>query len=229
MLLCRHAGVEGADVAGPSDDARFWDRSARKYAASPIADLAGYERTIARTCDLLRPTDRVLELGCGTGTTALKLAPSVASLVATDISGEMIAIAREKAAAAACTNVTFEQGSLDSGSYEGGAFDAVLAFNLLHLVRDLPASLAAIGRALRPGGIFVSKTPCLGDAPVLMRLAIRLAVPVAQWIGKAPYVAMLTGEALKLEALNAGFTLLEEAKHGTKRSDFRPFLVARAP
>jgi ubiquinone/menaquinone biosynthesis C-methylase UbiE len=216
-------------MAQPGTDARFWDRTARKYAASPIADQAGYERTLQRTRELLRPTDTVLELGCGTGTTALKLAPSVGSLVATDISGGMIAIARKKAAAAACANVTFEQASPDTASYADGAFDAVLAFNLLHLARDLPATLAAVRRLLAPGGLFISKTPCLGDTPVLMGLAIRLAVPVAQWIGKAPFVTLLTGDTLKREIANAGFTLIEEAKHGSKRGDFRPFLVARAP
>jgi ubiquinone/menaquinone biosynthesis C-methylase UbiE len=210
-------------------DARFWDRLARKYAASPIADLAGYERSIERTRELLRPTDKVLEFGCGTGTSALKLAPSVASLVATDISGEMIAIAGEKAQAAACANVIFEQGSVDAIRYEDGAFDAVLGFNVLHLVPDLPTSLARARRLLRPGGLFISKTPCLGDFPALMCLAIRLAVPVAQWIGKAPHVNTLTGEALKREVLAAGFTIVEEAKHGTKGRDFRPFVVARAP
>jgi ubiquinone/menaquinone biosynthesis C-methylase UbiE len=216
-------------MAGPRRDARFWDRVARKYAASRIADMAGYERTIERTRALLRPTDKVLEFGCGTGTTALKLAASVGSLLATDVSGEMIAVAREKAAAAACTNVTFEQGSFDAGPYPAGAFDAVLAFNLLHLVRVPPAALAAIKHLLRPGGLFISKTPCLGDAPVVMRLAIRAALPVAQMIGKAPFVTMLTGAALKRQIANAGFTLVEEAKHGSKGSDFRPFFVAHAP
>ena len=31
------------------NDARFWDRAARKYAAGPVADMAGYERTLERT------------------------------------------------------------------------------------------------------------------------------------------------------------------------------------
>jgi ubiquinone/menaquinone biosynthesis C-methylase UbiE len=76
-------------------DARFWDRAARKYAASPIGDMPGYERTLERTRHYLKPTDAAFEFGCGTGTTALNLAPSVARYVATDFAPEMIAIARE--------------------------------------------------------------------------------------------------------------------------------------
>ena len=94
-------------MAGNDADARFWDRIARKYAADPIKDMDGYARTLDRTRHYLRGTDVVLELGCGTGTTALWLAPHVSRMVATDLSGEMIAIAREKAAAEACRNAEF--------------------------------------------------------------------------------------------------------------------------
>ncbi len=73
------------------NDARFWDRTSSRYARSAISDPAGYERTLDRTRGLLKPQDRVLELGCGTGSTALRLASSVQSYLATDISTGMIA------------------------------------------------------------------------------------------------------------------------------------------
>jgi len=41
-------------------DARFWDRTSRKYARSAISDQAGYERTLERTRALLGSGDRVL-------------------------------------------------------------------------------------------------------------------------------------------------------------------------
>ena len=70
----------------------FWNKTAEKYAATPIKDMASYEETLTRTRGYLGPEDNVLELGCGTGTTALKLAPSVAHLTGSDISEGMIAI-----------------------------------------------------------------------------------------------------------------------------------------
>ena len=85
-----------------TDDQRFWDRVAHKYSRDPIKDMVGYTRTLESTRHRLRETDTVLEFGCGTGTTALSLAQSVARLVGTDASSEMITIAREKADAQGC-------------------------------------------------------------------------------------------------------------------------------
>jgi ubiquinone/menaquinone biosynthesis C-methylase UbiE len=205
------------------DDARFWDRTARKYAADVIADPAGYERTLERTQHYLRAADAVLEVGCGTGTTALRLAPCVASLVATDVSGEMIAIAREKAAAQGCVNAVFETARADAPDRPDGSFDVVLAFNVLHLVAARDAVLRNIHRLLKPGGLFISKTPCLTQ----MGLPVRLLVPVMQAIGKAPHVAFFTDAELEREITAAGFKIVERARHGTRGKDARPFLVAR--
>ena len=88
-----------------TDTARFWDRAARKYAASPIKDMAAYEYTLERTRAYLAPTDHVLELGCGTGTTAVRLAEEVAQYRCTDVSPEMIRIARDKAASDAAETI----------------------------------------------------------------------------------------------------------------------------
>ncbi len=187
-------------MARNAADARFWDRIARKYAADPIKDMDGYARTIDRTRHYLRSTDTVLELGCGTGTTALKLAAHVSRMVATDLSGEMIAIAREKAAAQACGNAEFAVATPENTSWPDSSFDAVLAFNLWHLVADRTSALAHVHRVLKPGGLFVSKTPCLAE----MNPLIRLAVPVMQFVGKAPYVAIFSASRARARDRSRG-------------------------
>ena len=82
-------------------DAQFWNKIARRYAANPVKDMSSYEQTLERAGSYLHADDSVLELGCGTATTALILAPQVTQYTATDIADEMIAIGREKAADAA--------------------------------------------------------------------------------------------------------------------------------
>lgn len=212
-------------MATATRDARFWDRTARKYATDPIADMPGYERSRQRTRELLSATDHVLEIGCGTGTTALSLAPSVARIVATDVSSEMIAIAREKAADARCANIDFHVAPAEATPAHPGGFDAVLAFNVLHLVPDRAAVFARVRERLKPGGLFISKTTCLSE----MNPLIRLAVPVARLVGKAPQVAFFKASELEADLTIAGFTITERARHGSGKRDPRIFIVANAP
>jgi ubiquinone/menaquinone biosynthesis C-methylase UbiE len=206
-----------------ASDARFWDRIARKYADDPIKDMDGYERTVACTRGYLAPTDRVFELGCGTGTTALKLAASVAHVTATDVSGEMITVAREKAASQGIRNIDVSTASHRQLPFGNDAFDVALAFNVLHLLDDRPQALHEVHRILKPGGLFVSKTPCLRE----MNPLIRLALPVARMIGKAPYVSAFAADTLERDIAAAGFAIEERARHGSTRKDPRLFLVAR--
>jgi ubiquinone/menaquinone biosynthesis C-methylase UbiE len=204
-------------------DERFWNRAARKYAASPITDTEGYERSLEHTRRYLKSSDSAFEFGCGTGATALKLAPSVAQLTATDISSEMIAIAREKAQAENCANVRFEVATPDAAPWPDASFDAALGFNILHLVPDRVAALRGVHRLLKPGGVFISKTPCMKE----MNFAIRLAVPVMQAFGRAPYVGFFNAAELEREIAAAGFEIAERARHSSRGKDVRPFLVAR--
>lgn len=207
-------------------DARFWNRTARKYAADPIADIGGYKRTLEETRRLLRRGDSVLELGCGTGTTALRLAPAVERIVATDLSQEMIAIAREKLALDGMHNVSFEVGTIDDRRWGEAAFDAVLAFSVLHLVSPLPDVLRAIHRVLRPGGLFISKTPCLK----LMHPVIRALMPAMRLVGGAPSTVRFFSDVELQEAfVAAGFEIVDHAWHATRGKDTRVFVVARKP
>jgi ubiquinone/menaquinone biosynthesis C-methylase UbiE len=205
------------------DDVQFWNGVAGKYAKSTIKDMAGYERTVERARHFLKSTDRVLEIGCGTGTTALKLAPSVAHIEASDVSSEMIATAQQKAIDQSCSNVRFSVGAAAAVTEAKSVYDAVLAFNLLHLLADRKSTLDAIHRQLKSGGLFISKTPCLSE----MNPLIRFAVPVMRFVGKAPFVAFLSASAIEAEIADAGFTIIERGRHGSGRKDARIFLVAR--
>jgi ubiquinone/menaquinone biosynthesis C-methylase UbiE len=205
------------------NDARFWNRIARKYAADPIADMAGYERTLERARHYLKGDEMAFEFGCGTGTTALKLAPFVERIVATDISGEMIAITREKAKAEGRLNAVFEVATPDAAPWPDGTFDVAFGFNVLHLLAAREAALRGVHRLLKPGGLFIFKTPCLKDVNPL----VRIAVPVMQAFGKAPFVGFFTAEDLERETAAAGFDIVERARHASRGKDARPFLVAQ--
>lgn len=208
--------------------ARFWDRIARKYAADPIADPAGYEATLRRVQGLLSPQHEVLEVGCGTGMTALRLAGGTRQYLATDLSAGMIAIARERQAAApqALPQLRFARADAERPEPGPRRFDAVLAFNLLHLVDDLDQALAVVARALRPGGRFISKTPCIAE---MNPLVPRLALPLMRAVGKAPPVLCFDETRLRAAIGRQGLLVEAVERHGTRGKDIRAFIVARAP
>ena len=83
----------------------------------------------------------------------------------------------------------------------------VLGFNILHLVPDLPASLARAHELLRPGGLYITKTPCLGE----MGWHIKMLLPVMRFFGKAPFVQIFSAEQLEVLMRKAGFEI-EDAR-----------------
>jgi ubiquinone/menaquinone biosynthesis C-methylase UbiE len=202
----------------PDAGAHFWDRIARKYAAMPVSDQAAYENTLARIDHHLKLDDHVLELGCGTGSTAIRMAGGVARYLATDFSQTMIEIAREKPQEHA--NLTFDVADMTLSGHQAGSYDAVLGFNLFHLVPDADAALARIHAVLKPGGTFISKTPCLASM-----WYIRPVIAVMRLMGKAPALTYFSARGLDEKIRAAGFELVEVAEHnkGTRGH----FVVAR--
>ncbi len=206
--------------------ARFWDRMARRYAAASMRDPAGYEKTLERVREWLSPQHEVLEIGCGTGSTALRLAPAVGRLLATDVSPQMIAIARQRHQAQPTPGLEFAIMDTDTALSEAAAWDRVLAFNVLHLLDDLDATLAAVAHTLRPGGLLISKTPCLAE---LNPLITRLLIPLLRAVGLAPSFRLFDGPRLQAAIERSGLEPVAVERHGSGRKDARVFIVARKP
>jgi SAM-dependent methyltransferase len=100
-----------------------------------------------------RPGDRVLDIGCGGGTTVLELARAVApdgTVVGIDVSGAALAFARE--AARGCERVRFLHGDAARFPFETASFDAAFSRFGVMFFADPTAAFANIRRSLRPGG-----------------------------------------------------------------------------
>jgi len=213
-----------------TDNAKFWTRLSRKYASHPVRNRAAYEKTLERVTEHLGPEDAVLELGCGTGSTALLLAGAVGSYLATDYASGMIEIAEEKLATERTNGKAheglsflvadaFDERVTSEGAHAQG-YDAVLAFNFFHLVETPEELLARVRDLLKPGGLYISKTVCLKKKAWLF-LPL---VAVMRLIRMAPYVNFLSFRSLEETIRQAGFEIIET---GTYPEPYSRFVVAR--
>ena len=202
--------------------AKFWDWIAERYARSPLADEASYKHKLQVTQDYLRSGMEVLEFGCGTGSTALIHASYVKHIHAIDISSRMIEIARGKANARQTTNITFNQSSFDDFDAPDQSFDAVFGLSILHLLENRDAAISKAHRLLKPGGIFVSSTACVGDS---MKW-IKLVAPIGRLSGYLPLVKVFTSEELAASLVKAGFEIAHRWQPARNKA---VFIVARRP
>ena len=199
----------------------FWDKTAEKYSRKPVSDVAAYQETLDRVRAYLKDSDRVLEIGCGTGSTAIQLAGDAKEIVARDLSGAMIDIARGKAEEAGIENLRFEKGTLFDPGLEMGSFDVVMGFHVLHLMEDLPAAIARIRALLKPDGLFISKTVCPGEIGWFVKPMIWMM----QKFGMAPYVSCLKVVELE-DAITGDFFQILETGFYPQKSSSR-FIAAR--
>lgn len=106
----------------------------------------------------LHPTDRLLDVGCGTGTLLDRLSRShpPAQLYGVDPAPEMLAVARRRLPAA----VDLCEGVAERLPFKDGPFDVVVSCNMFHYIRQPLAALREMNRVLRPGGRLVVTDWC---------------------------------------------------------------------
>ena len=179
----------------------FWDARAESYAKSSVGNEEVYKEKLEITRRYFDTDSQVFEFGCGTGTTAIHHAPFVQKIVATDISSNMIEIARKKAEDASITNVEFQCSTLEDFEAADASFDIVMAHNILHLLENPDQAIKHSYRLLKPGGVFVTSTACLGDSFSLWRPLLIIGKILRQ----IPYVNVLKRETLHRYLSDAGF------------------------
>jgi 2-polyprenyl-3-methyl-5-hydroxy-6-metoxy-1,4-benzoquinol methylase len=200
----------------------FWDRIAKTYSKQKISDPEAYEKKLALTQSYLTPESRVMEFGCGTGSTALIHAPHVGHILATDISQGMIDIAEKKLAETNHHNVTFKRATLESLATEE-PFDVILGLNILHLLGDVDGAIERCRDLLKPGGVFISSTACITEVNFL----IRALLPLGGMLGLIPKVQIFSAADLERRIISKGFEILS---HDSFNKDgVSAFIVARKP
>lgn len=147
-----------------------------------------------------QPGERILDLGCGDGPLAARLAAMGCEVVGVDASPRMVAAARAL--------------GLDARVMDGealafeGEFDAVFSNAALHWMRDGAAVVAGVRRALRPGGRFVGEFGGAGNIRAIIGALndgrARRGLPaVMPWFNPGPdeYAAMLEAQGFRVDTM----------------------------
>jgi cyclopropane fatty-acyl-phospholipid synthase-like methyltransferase len=146
------------------DSSGYFQGKGREHLTDPESAFQRYR--IAKVVAIYdpRPTDRVVDLGCGWGTFGFALADRVAAVVGVDFSEASIDICRRRLAEEPHPNLSFVCADAGSTGLESGAYDLVIAADLFeHLYPDDSARVATEAyRLLSPGGRFSTWTPHRG-------------------------------------------------------------------
>jgi ubiquinone/menaquinone biosynthesis C-methylase UbiE len=191
---------------------KFWNLIASKYAASPITDRPAYETKIQKIKTYLTPENVVLDIGCGTGTQCGDIADEVKNVTGIDISRKLLAIADQRKAERKLENVEFLQTSLLDERFKPGSFDVVMAFFVLHFFEDIDAVFKRIHDLLKPDGLFISETACIGEKNKIVGKVVRFM----GHLGLLPKINLLTTAQLEQALEKSGFRLVDKIKFSDK-------------
>jgi len=137
---------------------------AASYAAS-VVHAGGPDLRAMLDALPLRGDERLLDVGCGPGHTALAFAPRVAAVAAVDLTEDMLTQGRRLAAERGIGNTTFQQGDVEELPFSDGSFDLVTSRYSAHHYPHPDRALREIARVLEPGGAFLLVDVVAPDDP----------------------------------------------------------------
>jgi len=143
---------------------RFWNRFAKFYDSFIDKVFKKTYQTLLENLDSdLNLSHNVLEIGTGTGIIPFSIHSKVSSIIATDISPEMVRIANQKLKKSEIKNIDFQIQDSYNLTFPDKSFDIVIASNLLHLLYEPEKPIKEIKRVMKDNAIFIAPTLCVGE------------------------------------------------------------------
>jgi len=187
----------------------FWDKVANKFDKRSQKLDQTEIKTLENTKKYLTVSDTVIDYGCGIGAMAIEISDNVKKIHGIDISSKMIDVAKRKAAERKIENIHFAKSTLFDERYKKEAFDVILAFNILHFLEDTQKVMTRINELLKPGGLIISVTPCLGEKKSFINILIFLLVFLQTKLGMAPYMRFFKISECEDLIANGNFQIVE--------------------
>jgi ubiquinone/menaquinone biosynthesis C-methylase UbiE len=168
------------------DDSVTYDRDVSNRSFYVASDRISFDDWAS----LLRPGGLVCDIGAGSGRVTLPLAQRGLSVVSTDISEEMLRIARQRALAMdGGSRVTYLLADAERLPLRDSLFDAAVCYGVLHHVPNPAAVVAEAGRILRPGGRWLSYDPHRSKVRFLFDWAMKAATLYQELASGNPMIA----------------------------------------
>ena len=191
------------------DTEKYWSRFSDTYDENQAyvvgKDFIG---EIDRELSKLPKLGKTVELGCGTGIFTDLIIPKTMHLVATDLSNELLALARKRLSNN--PKVMIQNENCMATSFASGAFDSAFMANLIHVVEHPDKVLQECHRVLRKGGMMIIVTYTNVGMHLLDKIKLGLRF-IKVW-GKPPkHTHIFSPERLATLMVGAGFAI-EEAK-----------------
>jgi ABC-2 type transport system ATP-binding protein len=137
-----------------SKDEKYWSKFAQGY-DDGVYYIVGEEIQLEISKRLLEEHNlgNIIEFGCGTGCFTKIIARAAKQVIATDISKEMLEVAKNQLKD--CTNTTFEEANCENASFSSNTFDTVFMANVIHFIKEPKKALKESYRILKPGGLLL--------------------------------------------------------------------------
>ena len=200
---------------------QFWDKMAVRSEKQKDSDEGKENKTIDRTIKHLKAEDVVLDFGCGIGGNTCDVAEHVKHVDAFDYSPDSIAVSKRKAQRREITNIDFVVTDLCDERYKDASYDIVLAYNILHLIDAPEKAVERINKLLKPGGLLISATGCMGEKKSFFRLFLSFLSK----IGVVPPMTSFSIAELENLVTRGSFEIIETEVIDPALTDY--FLVAK--
>ncbi len=200
---------------------KFWDKRAVEYDKDEKKWSDSHNKVVEHTKKHLKTDDIIIDYGCGSGILTFQFADLVKEIHALDISSKNIEAAKQRAKGNKIENIVYTQTTIFDEEYKKESYDCVLAFNVLHLLENIPETLSRINELLKSGGLFISETTCLGEQKSFFRSIISFFSK----IGLLPYVEKLSFSELEKMISSSDFQILETDVIGETMPTY--FVVAK--
>ncbi|MBZ0293511.1 MAG: methyltransferase domain-containing protein [Anaerolineae bacterium] len=141
-----------------------YNQHAQGYVESK-SHAAGYDLDQLLVIANPQPDWTVLDVATGGGHTALKFAPRVAQVIASDLTPNMLAAARAFIEGKGVTNVRFEEADAENLPFEAARFDLVTCRIAPHHFPEVPRFVAEAVRVLKEGGLLLVQDQVLPEDP----------------------------------------------------------------